>query len=195
MVGLLLPIALHTQVEYPFYISAYHWVIFLFLLFVIFQPGCTSFSLNLSQSAGRLMKGLSGMLFIIVFSFCGTSLYYSYQITYIVYSGEAKVSDLSSISKHPYFSDVATRYMLASLSRTEQISKGSSITLNYAQWMEAYLINKPNVGIFIDLIRVYSYLEDSERMRAVIKRALYLFSDQPLLLNVVDEVLPTAKDR
>lgn len=193
MAGLLLPIVLHTQVEHPFYISAYHWCIFLFLLFVLFQSGCKNFSLNLSSFAERLIKGLSGALLIVVLSFCGTSLYYSYQITYIVYSGEAKVSDLSSMSKHPYFSDVATRYMLASLSKTEQLSKGSSITLNYAQWMETYLKNKPNVGIFVDLIRVYSYLGDFERMQAAIKRSLYLFPDQPLLLRVVDEVLPRSQ--
>ncbi|WP_169565748.1 PglL family O-oligosaccharyltransferase [Neptunomonas japonica] len=193
MAGLLLPIALHTQVEHPFYISAYHWCVFLFLLFVLFQPGCKSFSLNLSSFSERLIKGLSGVLLIVVLGFCGTSLYYSYQITYIVYSGEAKVSDLSSMSKHPYFSDVATRYMLASLSRTEQLSKGSAITLNYAQWMETYLKNKPNAGIFVDLIRVYSYLGDFERMIVTIKRSLYLFPDQPLLLSVVDEVL--SKDK
>ncbi|WP_372742949.1 Wzy polymerase domain-containing protein [Neptunomonas sp.] len=194
MAALLLPIALHTQVEHPFYISAYHWVIFLFLLFVLFQAGCKTYPLRMSSAAGWLIKGVSGILLVVVLWFCGTSLYYSYQIAYIFYSGKAKVSELSPVSQHPYFSDVATRFMLASLAQTEQASQGKAITLEYARWMEEYLKNRPSVPIFVDLIRTYADLKDTVRMKSTIERALYLFPEQPLLLNVVDEVVLGVKE-
>lgn len=193
MAALLFPIALHTLVELPFYISAYHWVFYLFLLFIVFQFRCKPYSLRMSLSAGWLMKGLSVMLLLFVMWFCGTSLYFSYQIAYVLHSGKGKVEDLNSIGRHPYFSDMATRFMLASLAQTEQESQGKIITLEYSQWMEEYLKNNPNVPIFVDLIRTYAYLKDSGRMKNAIDRALYLFPDQPLLLGVVDEVLISAK--
>jgi O-antigen polymerase len=195
MAALLFPIALHTQVEHPFYVSAYHWAVFLFLLFITFQSRSKAYTLHVSLMAGGVIKGLSGMLLILVSWFCCLSLYYSYQIAYVLSSDKTKIHELSSASQHPYFSDVATRLMLASLSKVEQAEKGTRLTLEYAKWAEGYLKWSPDVGVFVDLIRVYSYLEDAGRMRSTIQRSLYLFPDQPLLLRVIDEVLPTAKDR
>ncbi|MCX4187789.1 O-antigen ligase family protein [Methylophaga sp. OBS4] len=54
--ALLIPIALHTQVELPFYISAVHWFLFLLLLFVVMQPGRQRFRVGLSLAASKLVK-------------------------------------------------------------------------------------------------------------------------------------------
>ncbi len=188
MASLILPIALHTQVEHPFYISAYHWVIFLFLLYVVFQSGCKTYPLRLSLSAGWLIRGGAGVLIVVVFWFCGTSLYYSYRIAYILYSGETTVNELLPVTKNPYFSDAATRFMFGNLSRIEKESKGISITHNYTQWMEIHLKHNPDIGVFVDLIRAYAYLGDTVSMRATIDRALYLYRDHPLILRTVEEI-------
>ncbi|MBR9885446.1 MAG: O-antigen ligase family protein, partial [Oceanospirillales bacterium] len=51
MAALLAPIALHTQVELPFYISNIHWIILLILLFICFQSGRRVSQLRLSTPA------------------------------------------------------------------------------------------------------------------------------------------------
>lgn len=189
MAALLFPIALHTQVEHPFYISAYHWIIFLFLLFVVFrQSGCKTYPLHISFSAGVLIRGLSIMLMLAVLWFCTTSLYYSYRIVYILYSGEAKVGELDPIRDHPYFSDIATRLLFTHYSEAEQASKETRVTSDYAQWMEVFLKREPDVNVFIDLIRAYAYLGDPVRMQATIDRALYLYRDHPLILETAKQV-------
>lgn len=189
MAALLLPIALHTQVEHPFYISAYHWIIFLFLLFVVFhQSRCKTYPLRMSRAAGVLIRSFSIMLMLVVFWFCTTSLYYSHRIVYILYSGKAKLSELNTIRQHPYFSEVATRLLLAHFSEAEKASKAIRVTVDYAQWMEVFLKREPDVGAFRDLIRAYAYLGDTIRMQATIDRALYLYRDHPLILKTAKEV-------
>lgn len=188
MAALLLPITLHTQVEHPFYISAYHWAIFLFLLFIVFsQSQYKVYQLRMSFAAGVLLKGVSVIILLSVLWFCSTSLYYTHRIVYILYSGEARVSELDPIREHPYFSDVATRLLFAHFSEAEQKLEGTSVTLDYARWMEEYLKRDPDIDIFSDLIRAYAYLGDSVRMTATIERALYLYRDHPLLLEAAKD--------
>lgn len=191
MAAVLLPIALHTQVEHPFYVSAYHWVVFLFLLFVVFQIRCRTYPLRMSLAAGWLVRGLSIVLLMLVLWFSGTALYYSHRIVYVLYSGNATPEELKSISKHPFFTNVATRYLLESLSSTEKINHGTTFTLNYVQWMEASLRNEPDISMFLDLIRAYNYLGDSEKAKAAIDRALYLYRGNPLILKASKELLLT----
>ena len=54
--AMLIPIALHTQVELPFYISSLHWFVFLILLFVLMQPNSRRYNLVLTHSARNLIK-------------------------------------------------------------------------------------------------------------------------------------------
>ncbi|WP_162224917.1 PglL family O-oligosaccharyltransferase [Neptunomonas antarctica] len=195
MAALLLPIALHTQVELPFYISAYHWVVFLFLLFITFQSGHKTYPLHMSIAAGWMIRSVSVLLLAIVVVFCGSSLYYSQRIAYVVYSGEDRFTELSSISKHPYFTDIAMRLLLANLSKAERVTHDTAITLEYVKWMETYLKSNPDVGVFVDLIRVYDYLGDSVQMQRVIKRALYFYNDQPLILQAVEDLQKNASNQ
>ncbi|SFG64249.1 O-antigen polymerase [Neptunomonas qingdaonensis] len=189
MAALLLPIALHTQVEHPFYVSAYHWVMFLFLLFVVFnQSGSKVYPLRVSFAAGALIRGLSIMLMLVVLWFCTTSLYYSNRIVHMLYSDKAKLAELNAIQQHPYFSEVATRLLLAHFSEAEKLSKGTSVTLEYVEWLEVYIKHVPDIGVFIDLIRAYAYLGDSEKEQATIDRALYLYRGHPLILKTAKEV-------
>ncbi|BBB28938.1 PglL family O-oligosaccharyltransferase [Neptunomonas japonica] len=189
MASILLPMALHTQVEHPFYVSAYHWVIFLFLLFVVFQTRCKTYPLYLSIAAGWLVRGGAVLLLMVVLWFSSTALYYSHHIVYVLYSGHAKPEELRSISKHPFFTNVATRYLLESLSNTEKISHGTTFTLDYARWMENSLRDEPDISVFLELIRAYNYLGDSEKKKNTVDRALYLYRDNPLILAASKEIL------
>jgi O-antigen polymerase len=193
MAALLLPIALHTQVEHPFYVSAYHWVVFIFLLFLTFQSGCKTYLLRITLAANWLIKGVSAMLLTVIIWFCGTSLFYSYRIAYIYNWGNGDVAELVRISQHPYFSDIATRYIFATLSTTERVSQRTAISLDYVAWMEAYLKRKPDIGVFVDLIGTYAYLGDFEKAKVAINRAFYLYRDNPLILKASKEVLLTEK--
>lgn len=187
MAALLFPISLHTQVEHPFYISAYHWVIFLFLLFITFQSGCKPYALRISSAAVWMIKGMMLLMLLIVFWFAGTALYYSHRIVYVLYSGEAKLSELNAISQHPFFTNKTISYWLESRSNTEKATHGITSTMEYAKWMETSLQNDPDINVFLKLIKAYAYLGDSVRMQATIDRALYLYRDQPLILKAAKE--------
>ena len=48
MIGMTIPILLHTQLELPFYISLIHWFIFIFLLYMLDDQFGTKFELNIT---------------------------------------------------------------------------------------------------------------------------------------------------
>lgn len=63
--AMLLPIGLHTQVELPFYTSAIHWFLGLFLVFVIMKTNCIVKTSMLSAVALSTIKLLSIVMFVV----------------------------------------------------------------------------------------------------------------------------------
>jgi len=57
--AMLIPITLHTQVELPFYISSFHWFLWLFLIFLPLRHLMKTASINLSAAATKLIYAVA----------------------------------------------------------------------------------------------------------------------------------------
>lgn len=186
--ALLLPITLHTMVELPFYTSVFHWFIFIFILALLFKQSAYPVQLTLSQSMQWLIKGSATIVILLSMLFFATSFYISQQLPRIIYQGQGSLEQLYSFRKHPYFTDFAVRMTFANLALHERDEKGEEINRQYAQWMESYLQRVPDINVFIDLMRVYDYLSEQEKLRVIADRALYLFPEHPGIREVVDGI-------
>jgi len=56
--AMLIPITLHTQVELPFYISSFHWFLWLFLAYLPLRHHLKSYQVRLSTAATKLSYGV-----------------------------------------------------------------------------------------------------------------------------------------
>lgn len=186
--ALIFPIALHTMVELPFYTSVYHWFIFVFLLALLFKQTAYPIHFNISQSMQMLIKGSVGLVLVVSMVFFAGSFYISQQLPRIIYQGKGSLEQLYSFRKHPYFTDFAVRMTYANLVLHERDEGEVEINRQYAEWMENYLQRVPDINVFIELIRVYDYLSEVEKLKAASERALYLYPEHKGINAVVDEL-------
>ena len=186
--ALLFPITLHTMVELPFYTSVYHWFIFIFILALLFKQSAYLVQLTLSQSMQWLINGSATLVLLVSMLFFATSFYISQQLPKIIYQGQGSLEQLYSFRKHPYFTDFAVRMTFANLALHERDEKGVEINQQYAQWMEDYLQRVPDINVFIDLMRVYAYLAEQDKLKPVVQRAIYLYPEHQGIRDVVEEL-------
>lgn len=186
--ALLFPITLHSMVELPFYTSVYHWFIFIFILALLFKQTAYPVHVNFSQSMQWLIKGSASLALLVSMVFFAGSFYISQQLPKIIYQGQGTLEQLYSFRKHPYFTDVAVRMTYANLALHERDEGGQEVNRQYAEWMEGYLQRVPDINVFIDLMRVYDYLSEAEKLAAIANRALYLYPEHTGINAVFDEL-------
>lgn len=188
LLSLITPISLHCLVELPFYLSVYHWFLFIFIIYLLVRDESQSVDLISSDAASNLMKFISVIFVVISLMFFISSFYISQRLPKIMYAGEGSVAELYKMRHHPFFSDISMRYTYRSLSENEQKQGGEAISREYVQWMESYVKRIPDIGIYIDLMHVYGYLNEKESQKRVADRALYLFPGNLLIINKIEDL-------
>lgn len=176
MAGLLLPIALHAMVELPFYHSAYHWFVLLFLVFVILrQSGVKSRPLGLSKG-GRL--GLASIVLVFAMGtvwFCGSAIKVSQDFTQIYAAQTLPVDKISAVHAHPYFSDLSGVY-INTKRLMHDLSYGDREGVErFVEWAEAYLEKDVELGLYGWLMEAYRFLGEEEKAVAVAEKVRAMF--------------------
>lgn len=186
--AMLLPIALHTQVELPFYISSLHWFVFLFLLFVVMQPSTQRYQLNLSIAAIKLIKlaTIFGALAAVVFlssSMMANLEFKRYQMKQLT-----KGSDPLPIAiHHPYFKKFATEIMMISLFNSSvRYGLDDNVSL-FAEWVDQELKYNPNIAFYKLAVQANQYLKQTQHACIIGKRGLSIYPNDPMLKTAVEQ--------
>lgn len=79
LIGLFFPITLHTQLEYPFYHSLIHWIVF--IIFIYWVDNLTAKYYRYQATYVLTLKVFSIALPIVITSFMITTLYSGAQLT------------------------------------------------------------------------------------------------------------------
>ena len=184
--AMLLPIALHTQVENPFYLSDYHYVFFIFLFFVLLYQKRRCELISFTRSASVTAQLFLAMLFCMVFYYCALAFNYSKRITLaIIQTGQ--LTELYQISKHPFFNDLATNLILASEFEHERGSESTLMSAFFADWLDDRVVSEPNPSYYLQMMDVHIYLGNEEKLKETAMRALYLFPNHPIIMNFIIE--------
>lgn len=155
--ALLLPIALHTQVELPFYMSALHWFLFIFLLVQIFNTELVIKQNKLSEF-GQKFTALSIMLIaLIMLIFFAHTIRANWDFI-AFYKNRYSEQRLSVAKGNPYLSEQA-RWMDMTTMLYTSIEYGLDANVEYyANWGQGMLKSNPNPELFVLLAKAYEYL-------------------------------------
>ncbi|WP_164099587.1 Wzy polymerase domain-containing protein [Serratia marcescens] len=164
----LLPIALHTQTEYPFYLSAFHWLVFLLLLAMLDHLVSSRLDTDLGGKRWRLpMLTLSlAVLFVMT-----TGFYRVLVLTWEECSGlqgmhrvEAMPARVSWTQAERVQFDRQLATLMAFILLQEEL-----LLESYAQWAQTYLnhrIDKNNyANLLVILYRQQQYVRADELRR------------------------------
>jgi O-antigen polymerase len=178
MFALFVPIVLHSQLEYPFYHSAIHWITFVVLLFWIDQRARSYRFASFSVVTKTLFRVMSLVVPIITSFYMLTALHTNYVLTQFETSNPKNPDLLSQVSnpivwKDRYDWDIYSTYLNIGLYRQE-----AKFIQPYIDWSLKIIKEKPRPAFYNNLILAYQGLGDSERAEQIRSEAQYLFPER-----------------
>lgn len=179
--ALLLPIALHTQVELPFYISASHWFVFLILLFAIMHPYRRRHRVILSNAAKKFIKILAILAGIATAGFLSHTMASTLEFKEFILKKTDPSKSFTLSSQNPYFKQLATETMITSLFFTS-IKYGLDDNVRaFADWSEQELKSNPHILYYKLTIEALSYLQNNKHACEMTREGLTLYPNDTAL--------------
>ena len=173
ILGILLPILIHTQLELPFYISLVHWIIFIFIIYLIDSEYGNHFETKVSFSS--IFRFLSFVIPFVITAYMGTTLKTASVITQFERTGYKDPSLLVSIvNPYSWQKKYETLIMKLNLNIAKK-TKNTERLNDYIEWAERYVDHSPYLFIYYDLATAYEALGDGEKAWEVYRYAQYLY--------------------
>ncbi|MFI8416101.1 Wzy polymerase domain-containing protein [Serratia sp. NPDC078593] len=168
----LLPMALHSQLEYPFYLSALHWLVFVLLLATVDRLSCRHSRLIgtaghglIAVRGGVALLCLAGMVLMLEIFRGGLAL------TIVERGGLRDMRPLQSMSPLAKWGlqqrrsfDLQTHRLLA-----YNVSRDDAELDRYAVWAQHYLTTRVDANVYANLIAILRHQQQSavaERYRS-----------------------------
>lgn len=170
----LLPMLVHTQLEYPFYLSAPHWLAFLLLLALLDgqtgEPRPLPFAKALSLPVAM---AAIGVLVMAVFAWQGRMA--------LTQSERTMLTTIDSIEQMPppaawiyrerkTFDEQSHSLLVYNQTRDDALLTG------YRQWADAYLLRRIDANVYATLIMILRYQGAQAEADARQREAAFLFS-------------------
>lgn len=170
---MLLPIVIHTQLELPFYTSATHWFLILFVLYVLSVKSDHTITAPLSKMAEKSLAILVWPVIIVILAFSVHTFVAVYQAGNMFNKKEATM--LWVAKKHPYFTDIVERYEMNAgiINALKNKSPSSAADVNktarnYIAWAEAKIVGRPSRIIFKNLAAAHRKIRNFDKMCEVL---------------------------
>ncbi|GAA0692996.1 oligosaccharyltransferase [Marinobacterium maritimum] len=188
LLALSLPLTLHTQTELPFYSSIYHWLLFLFLAFMIFRP-LQRYMVISRPEAALIPFPAASMAILLATLMFGTSTFSAGRdLTRFLLYKEMNIEELRRAQDSLYFNEFATMQTLKVLLNQDLTQGTQHWTQLYIDWMEVYLKQIPETSSFHDLALAYNHLGQKDKAVETIERGLYLFPQHPIISGAIEKI-------
>ena len=173
MLGLTFPILIHTQLELPFYISLIHWVLFIFIIYMIDSDISKQFEINIEFLS--IFRVVSLAIPIIISIYMATTLQTASVITQFERTGYKEPSLLVSIGNpHAWQKKYETLIMKLNLNIAKQTKNIKKLN-HYIDWANRYIEHSPYLFIYYDLATAYEAIGNGEKAWEIYRYAQYLY--------------------
>ncbi|EPK9870666.1 PglL family O-oligosaccharyltransferase [Serratia ureilytica] len=170
----LLPMLIHTQLEYPFYLSAPHWLAFLLLLALLDGQTGESRPLPFAKALSLpVALAALGVLVMAAFAWQGRMA--------LTQSERTMLANIDSIEQMPppaawiyrerkTFDEQSHALLVYNQTRDDALLTG------YRQWANAYLQHRIDANVYATLIMILRYQGDQAQADARQREAAFLFA-------------------
>ncbi|MBW3697254.1 ligase [Vibrio sp. T187] len=178
MFALFIPITLHSQLEYPFYHSAIHWITFIILLYWVDQRVSSYSEQSFSIISKTLFRVLSLVLPIVVTFYMVSALHTNYVLTKFEQSKPKNPDLLNEVTnpvvwKDRFDWDVYSTYLNIGLYTADP-----TLIQPYVDWSLEIIKSKPRPAFYSNLILAYQGLGDTSRAEQIRTEAMFLFPNK-----------------
>ncbi|MCA2015734.1 PglL family O-oligosaccharyltransferase [Vibrio tritonius] len=191
--ALIVPISLHTQLEYPFYHSAAHWITFLILLYWIDQRSAKYNYWPFHQWIKAGLRIFSLLIPLLTITFMGSALQTNYVLLRFERLPPHDISLLSKVTnlyvwQDRYNWDVYSTYLGMGLKQHEP-----KYIQPFIDWTLEIIKRKPRPEFYKNLIIAYQSIGEASRAEQIRSEAKFLFPGMALELDSVQYVDPATK--
>ena len=182
LLALIVPIALHTQTEYPLYHSALHWLVLLVLVFYIdFE------SEPMQAQQFRPTFALRSFALLIPFfttAFMTTNLHAISKITSYERSPEPDIRMLMEVVNPFVFADrLDFHFNDSCLSLAVSMDKKEEVQ-SVIDWAEKAIMTKPKLHFYLILYHAYMHHNQQDKAQQTLLYARYLYPNHKALNNI-----------
>lgn len=175
MFAMFVPIVLHSQLEYPFYHSAIHWITFVILLYWVDQRVARYKQVSFSKLTKSALRISSLVLPIVTSFYMLTSLHTNYILTKFERTQPKAPEILDKVTnplvwKDRFDWDIYSTYLKLGLYNDDP-----QLIAPYIEWSLRIIKQKPRPAFYNNLILAYEGLGDDSRAKQTRNEAQYLF--------------------
>ncbi|WP_159084334.1 PglL family O-oligosaccharyltransferase [Dongshaea marina] len=177
LLGVLFPLLLHTQTEYPFYSSITHWILFLVFLYMA--------DIRLGKIQGHLcrpvllLRTLAILIPLLVVPFMLTTLHTNYIVTKYEREGYQQPMLLKKII-NPIAWISQIEYDLNNLRLYHGLKTGDKKELQaYYDWASHYVNHRPRSYLYYNMAVSLYHQDHPKRAEKLYQYARYLYSGDP----------------
>jgi len=178
----LIPIAIHTQVELPFYTSAIHWFLFLFLLFVLMRGNSQEYRITISLAASKLLKLASIITFLVGTVFLTHSVLANNELS----KTNTTVSEIALASSNPYFFDIVESMQMKTILQYAIQNKSFEDIEYFTRWAESFMFKEPSEQLFVFLALAYQEINKDNEMCQTLKLGKSIYPNSENLKSGVE---------
>tara|TARA_Y100001956_G_scaffold82830_1_gene105996 strand:- start:3546 stop:5330 length:1785 start_codon:yes stop_codon:yes gene_type:complete len=176
--ALFVPIVLHSQLEYPFYHSAIHWITFITLLYWIDQRANTYRSASFSFLSQTGLRVSSLVVPILTGVYMTSALHTNYILTQFEKSSPKDPDILSQVTnpivwQDRYDWDIYSTYLNIGLYKQDP-----EFIQPYIDWSLKIIKDKPRPAFYNNLILAYQGIGDEEKAEQIRSEAQFLFPNK-----------------
>lgn len=185
--AILVPIALHTQVELPFYMSTLHWFVFMLLMFVVMHHILVYKVIGLTLSASILLKLGNIAMTLVLVMFYAHSLRANWDFIEFVSTGnDPEKHRLYFALNNPYLQSTAEWVGMSNILYTGLSSQNQEMVFEYIRWAELELKDWPHLGLYLRLLDAYEPFEDKRYRCNLAEKGFAIYPDNSELRNAVE---------
>lgn len=178
MFALFVPIVLHSQLEYPFYHSAIHWITFVILLYWVDQRASSCRQAPFSIISKTALRVFSLVIPIVTSFYMLTTLHTNYVLTQFERSQPKDPDILNQVTnpvvwKDRYDWDIYSTYLNIGLYKQDP-----QFIQPYIDWSLKIIKDKPRPAFYNNLILAYQGLGDSVKAEQIRSEAQFLFPER-----------------
>ncbi|EIO3939457.1 PglL family O-oligosaccharyltransferase [Vibrio vulnificus] len=175
MFALFVPIVLHSQLEYPFYHSAAHWLIFIILIYWVDQRVAKVKSVSFSRISKTALRVASLVVPILTTFYMLSALHTNYVLTKFETTRPVNPDLLQRVTnpvvwKDRFDWDVYSTYLNIGLA-----TQDAKLIQPYIDWSLEIIKTKPRPAFYSNLILAYQGLGDLSKAEQVKAEAEFLF--------------------
>ena len=192
ILGLLMPIALHAQLENPFSQSAIHWITFIILLFWVDQRTAKYKKVSLKQLSKLTLRASSLLLPLLITSIVFLSLHTNQVLLTFHKAFPKQVAILDNIISPVWKSKQVSWQKYSTRLRTGLINKNPQPIYEYIQWALDSIKSKPTEGLYRNLILAYLGIGEVSKAEQIRSEANFLFPDIDFSMISIEPIFTAA---